>query len=759
MAWIQNYDPNLDDLYQYSQSPKLYPKYQVGYISGYNPNNFSKNQTITVNGIEITVSLDFSGLENTGVIRYGDGGAVWCSSGTCQDLPWPRCNASWTYVLNGSQAGNAGVNGYCALASKQDFDLLFNDRYPAKSINPVESENAQYWETPNLWNHGSYTAHALVENEDSTGENVYLLTCGHPITTQPCAGPQYFTFLDPDTNETLVRKFECPCSAWSLPITDPTNGTPSSLACTSCCSDQYSILTGNYPSSSPTIEGKDKNVRLWVMSADQEPLPLSIKRYKVLIGNIRETFPVYGIDSQFRVTKGIVRDGSVFIDRNHHSIPLGSSSFYRSLTQDIKLDGGEGDDGSWSQFTVTPSGETIWVGLGSATNGSVSIDSSNSFNSPDPVRCPTPNDYFYIDSDGVLQFNTYCAPALFHPELVIPNYPENDVELRCGLSNSGKITNTWLNEINSILEQLNKPKIVSYTFPEFVINEDELNFPNISDTALTYPLKSSPYFSRESKNTFFQNANLIAFDAQKMLQASELNELQEKFYKNQKVLIEYTNKWLSGDNINQKQSDILGFLPTVNEQIQTQQTWTCSKVIPTDKTSIKINAYPSQAFSIKVKPDWYMLNSNFEEADTSTNPVTTTSNKYQNISFFKINEEVSTSLDFNTLTEGETVLVVMNVDLSNLIDCNQYEELRDNSGGSSANSPCGAKRNLLALTNITTYKLSDMIDDGALSIINRQNYPFNTWAIPYSVPHLLMFVKKENGITNFYYANGIKIQN
>jgi len=84
--------------------------------------------------------------------------------------------------------------------------------------------------------------------------------------------------------------------------------------------------------------------------------------------------------------------------------------------------------------------------------------------------------------------------------------------------------------------------------------------------------------------------------------------------------------------------------------------------------------------------------------------------------------------------------------------------LKDNSGGSSDNSPCGARRNLLALTNITTYKLEDILnDDGELPITNREKYPFNTWAIPYSVPHLLMFIKKENGIANFYYANGIKV--
>jgi hypothetical protein len=756
MVWIQNYDPNLDDLYLYSNKPKLYPTYEIGYIAGYNPNNFSKEQTITIDGVEQTVSLDFSGIENTGFIRYGDGGGVYCGFETCQTLPWPRCQAAWYYVLVGQNT--AGGND-CILASQSFFNNHLNTTlqgtltYPAEKINPIYPNNAQYWENPNLWNHGSYTAHSLLENEDTSGETVYILTIGHPITISPCARPQTFAFLDPETNTRLYREFECPCVAWGLPVINPSAG--AFLSCTSCCSDEYSILTGSRPSTDIGIPGGDRYPRLWVMKAGQDPLPLSIKRYKVLVGPIRENFPVYGIDSQFRVTKGIIKSGIASFDRNHHNTPISDQSTYTSVR--IKLTGGEGDDGGWSQFTVTPEGETIYVGTGTPINGSVVLNQNDSINAPDPTRCPTPDDYFYIDSNGVLQFNTYCAPAVFHPETVIPNYPENDIQIRSNLNQSGQTTVSYLNEINKVLQNLNKPKIVSYTFPEFVINEDELNFPNISDSALTYPLKTSPYFSRESKNTFFQNSNLIAFDAQKILQAAELNELQEKFYKNQKVLIEYTNKWLSGQNINEKQTDILGFLPTVNQKIQTEQTWTCSKIIPTDKTSIKINSYPSQSLFIKIKPDWYMLNSIFEEADTTTNPVSTTSKKYQNVSFFKINEEVSTSVDFNTLAEGETILVVMNIDISNLINCNQYQELRDNSGGSSANSPCGAKRNLLALTNITTYKLQELSSYGVLTTTNRQKYPFNSWAIPYSVPHLLMFIKKENGQLNFYYANGIKV--
>jgi len=759
MVWIQNYDPNLDDLYLYTE-PKLFPTYQIGNITGYNPNNFSKTETIIVDGVEKTISLDFSGIENTGIMRYGDGGGVYCGAGTCQTLPWPRCNASWTYTLIGTQ-GNAGG---CETLTQESANRIFETtiegtlRYPAKIINPIDVANAQFWENPNLWNHGAYTAHALVQNEDETGETVYIFTVAHPITAQPCARPQTFTFLDPETNQLHSREFVCPCVAWGLPVINPSAG--QALACTSCCSDEYSILTGSKKSTS-SDPGGDINLRLWVMKEGQNPLPSSIKRYKILTGPIRKQFPVYGIDSQFRVTKGIVDDsGRTVFQRNHHNIPLTVDSFFQPLRSTIKLSGGEGDDGGWSQFTVTPEGETIFVTKGSPLNGGVYIDSiNNSINAPIETRCPSPETYFYKDSNGVLQFNTYCAPALFHPDLVIPTYPENDIKIFCGLDNVGRFSNSYINSINSILEQLDKPKIVSYTFPEFVINDDELNFPNISETSLNYPLKNSPYFSRQSKNTFFQNANLVAFDAQKMLQASELNELQEKFYKNQKNLIEFTNKWLSGINIFEKSTDILGFSIKVNENIQTEQSWTCSKIIPTDKISIKINSVPS-GISVKIKPDSYMVNSIYEEADFNTNPVTTTSNKNQSIQFLQITEEVSTGINTNSLEEGQTILVIMNVDLSNLINCTQYQELKDNSGGSSDNSPCGARRNLLALTDITTYKLEDILnDDGELPITNREKYPFNTWAIPYSVPHLLMFIKKENGQINFYYANGIKIPN
>ena len=43
----------------------------------------------------------------------------------------------------------------------------------------------------------------------------------------------------------------------------------------------------------------------------------------------------------------------------------------------------------------------------------------------------------------------------------------------------------------------------------------------------------------ESINNIFENSNIVAFNEQKMLQAAELNELQEKFYKNQSLTIQF----------------------------------------------------------------------------------------------------------------------------------------------------------------------------------------------------------------------------
>jgi hypothetical protein len=52
-----------------------------------------------------------------------------------------------------------------------------------------------------------------------------------------------------------------------------------------------------------------------------------------------------------------------------------------------------------------------------------------------------------------------------------------------------------------------------------------------------------------------------------MLQAAELNELQEKFYKNQSLLVKYYNNWLTKQNIESKVTDLIGFSDKINLEI------------------------------------------------------------------------------------------------------------------------------------------------------------------------------------------------
>lgn len=748
MVWIQNYDPNLDDLYTYSQRPKLYPTYEVGYITGYNPNNFSKKQTITVDGVEKTVSLDFSGVENTGVIRYGDGGGVFCQKfddhgnyipggfEECQALPWPRCEAAWLYVLNGSQL--TASDKPCDPFTTPDFEKIFDNKYPAVLINPINPENAQYWETLNLWNHGSYTGHALIENEDTTGKTAYLITVGHPITTTPCARPQTFAFLDPDTNQIIYRKFLCPCVAYNLPHTNTCN-----------------------------IKGFDQDYpRLWVMDENEQPIPASIKRYKLLWKYVRDNWPIYGIDSTFRIVKGIsdIKERQVIYDRSHgNRIPI-STSTIREFQTEVVLSGGQGDDGGWSVFTVTPEGETILIDNGSPINGAI----LPSFNT-DPFNLDCDSFNLFQIVNGKLQYNTKCSPSVFHPETVIPNYPDNDVKLPVNLPIISNIANYISSTLNPALEKLNKPKIVFYTFPEYT-DETGINLPSITDLSLKYPLKEAPYLSRESNNTFFQNSNLIDFVPQKMLQASELNEFQEKFYKKQSLLISYVRNWLNGYNINKKHEDILGFLPNISSALipNDKRIQTCNKIIPlsanvivSDRTNLQNDLY-----YVKLKSGWYFINTNTNIGDDLIFPKPYTENIFSNFDFINITEDLNIPINLSNMEDSTLYSIVLNVDLSNIITCNQYQELRDNSGGSAQNSPCGANRNLLSLNLDNQYNqfnfnyIQYYFTGGKNANYPNAIYnPINNISSTISVPHIIVTAKKENGQINFYYANGVKIQN
>jgi hypothetical protein len=769
MVWIQNYDPKLDDLYLYSNKPKLFPTYQVGYMVGYNPNNFSTEQTITVDGVEQTISLDFSGLEMSGVIRYGDGGGVYCGSSSVNSN-WPRTSMSFLYCAIGS---NGGPDPKCGLIisdsqSRNQF-LAFMGKssgipiYPFDLINPLEdfsTLNPVYWENPNLWHHGSYTGHALFEHEDSNNENnttEYLITVGHPITTDPCSSDQTFTFLDPETNTQISRKFVCPCAAWDLPIvTDYSCGYNGAggLINRSACDGIAAPLTNGIC--------RDSSHRLWVLKPGEEPIPKSIKRYKALLGSVRKNnWPIYSIDPQFRVIKSIHTEQGAIFDRNHHSFPIDRNSMPYSISNNIKLEGGEGDDGGWSHFTVTPDGETIWIDHTFQVFPYIFPTTSIE---PLPGKCDKLEDTFYIDSTNTVQFNTNCAPVIFHPEEVIPGWPTNDITLKMYNVKTGGQTRRIL-EINSALKQLGKPQINYYSFPEFTIPiYNDVDLSEIDETLqLKYPLKDSPYLSRESLNDIMMNTNLVGFEEKRMLQASELNELQEKFYKKQSYLTNYIHNWYIKENFT-KTNDVLGFSQYFNNTTNIKDGKYVNKIIPTNSRSLEISFKEFNLFEVRIKPDVYFINSNYYLLDPNYLPITvSTNNQYNETNFININEFISGSINTSDIDENTLCALTLNIDLNTILNCN-YEILKDNSSnnGSNLTAPCGAKRNLIALAsdnytnqyNINTQTINSnrKLDEATSPILGVGANVAN-----YYVPHILAYAKKENGQTNFYYANGIKI--
>ena len=768
MVWIQNYDPNLDDLYLYSNKPKLFPTYQVGYMVGYNPNNFSTEQTITVDGVEKTVSLDFSGLEMTGVIRYGDGGGVYCGSASVNSN-WPRTSMSFVYCGIGSNGGENVCGSIITDPASRNKFLQYMGKqsgvpqYPFDLINPLEdfsTLNPVYWENPNLWHHGSYTGHALFEHEDSNNENnttEYLITVGHPITTDPCSYDQTFTFLDPETDTQVIRKFVCPCVAWDLPVVTNYscgyNGV-GGLVNRSACDGIAAPLT--YPLCS------DGAHKLWVLKPGEEPIPKSIKRYKALLGLVRKNnWPIYSIDPQFRVTKSINTPQGPIFDRKHHSFPIDRASMPYSIINNIKLEGGEGDDGGWSHFTVTPDGETIWIDHGQGNFPHIFPTTSIE---PLPGKCDDIQDSFYIDSTNTVQFNTNCAPVIFHPEEVIPGWPDNDITLRMFNVKTGGQTRR-INQINSTLKQLGKPQINYYSFPEFTIPiYNDIDLPEIDENLqLKYPLKDSPYLSRESLNTVMINTNLIGFEEKRMLQASELNELQEKFYKKQSYLTNYIHNWYIKENFT-KTNDVLGFSPYFNNTTNIITNKIVNKIIPTNASNLEISFKDFNVFEVRIKPDVYFINSNYYLLDLNTLPtLESTNQQYNETNFININEFISGSINTSDIDENTLCALTLNIDLNNILDCN-YDLLKDNSSnnGSNQNAPCGAKRNLIALAsdNYTNqYNINIETINTITNIVDKSSPILGVGAniAAYYVPHILAYAKKENDQINFYYANGIRI--
>lgn len=766
--WIHNYNTNQNiknsvDLYLYSNEAKVYPTFETAPIIGYNPTAFTNFETIEVNGEVKNVKIDFSGV-STFNRRFGDAGNVNCGS-DCLTTPWPHCDAFFAYASAGDQF--ACQNGRCDSPANcyQEFvnpstGLL---KYPFNLIDPQILDNAQYWNDVNLWHNGSYLGNILVEHDGLSYENggyEYLISIGHAITVGPCSGNAMFGFFDPETNSMVYREFMCPCLAFES--SEPSFG---------LCQGDDNYFTNDI-------------WRLWVMVSGQQAIPDSVKRYKILKGIVPNNFPVYGWHNSHRITKAIIKTISgIRVAKPDRSIP-GSFGFNQTATfRSTQFSGsfsfnGQGDDGG-SQFTVTPEGETVFVNWHGNAHGAVLFN--NSAPAIDgPGRCN--GEMFYKNPEtNTIEFNSWCLPSVYHPEEVVDNYPEND-PIALASSKSGAADNSIFLQINERLEELGKPKLVFYQFPNtIIVTSDDINLPPISYLEEKFPLKEYPYLSRESKNSFYENSNFIAFEQRKMLQASELNELQEKFYRKQKLLIEYSRNWLSKKYLSSTNNDILGISSKNNYvKLLNSPDIKVSTIIPFNEDSVEIIYLGVNRYSMVLKPNWYMLHSNYRQGDQdqiTLRSYLTNSTYCRNIDFIKINEELTIPLNIPNVVRIPAVgdaasltydtLGVVNIDIFNLIDCLKYSDLKDNSGGSSTNAPCGAKRNLL-LTN-DSYSLIN--EREALSLLSFYEFyfsepsslsPLNSVVSPrQGAPHMAFYCVLREGTDNLidvFLPNGFLLQ-
>jgi len=128
-------------------------------------------------------------------------------------------------------------------------------------------------------------------------------------------------------------------------------------------------------------------------------------------------------------------------------------------------------------------------------------------------------------------------------------------------------------------------------------------------------------------------------------------------------------------------------------------------------------------------------------------------------------------LDLSNVTETNIHCITLKVDTNNIVSCNEYNELRDNSSqDDNSSAPCGANRNYIYPTNTLPIVQQDIIINSVTFdqiALNRSQQltldeltPFNyISAENIYTKYLLGYMKRENGQINFYYANGVKIEN
>jgi hypothetical protein len=228
--WIEPYDQmnNIVDIYRYSVPATAYP-YASGYIIGTNPNIYTNNEIVIIDGIGVTYSVDYSGA-SVYHRQLGDGGGTYCPGGGCRNIPWPHCKAFWHQGLLSDLGGGCEPRTSTPPAGQEispDGIPTYPQRLLGLFSSPVDVSKAALFNTPNAWHTLFSTGYPLIENDGpeygEPGGYEYLMVLGHPVTTNPCRIKQdnegnwvrfndqefSYGFFNPDTNEVLYREFIC----------------------------------------------------------------------------------------------------------------------------------------------------------------------------------------------------------------------------------------------------------------------------------------------------------------------------------------------------------------------------------------------------------------------------------------------------------------------------------------------------------------------------------------------------------------------
>jgi hypothetical protein len=480
-------------------------------------------------------------------------------------------------------------------------------------------------------------------------------------------------------------------------------------------------------------------------------------------------WPVYDLDSHMRVSKYLIfkkEDQSIAAvpDRtettetiSYH--PFGSYNFYISTFY------GQGDDGH-PTFTITQEDnpETIFVGWNSLNSSFYSKINSNICGDTDILRAA--NVYGIDENTKNVKINQNCDPGIFNPTNISDYNPEDfstDPAKTDYYTSKGTAAETIYKLTSPLLTKYQKPQIVFYTFPGEIVTPNIPEVGTINDLSKKYPLKNKPHLSRESINTIFENSNIIGFEEQRMLQSAELNELQEKFYKNQSLDIQFYHNWLTTLNLIENPTDMFD-MSGINFSANNTKLDQVNTITPSIASSLEVFEGLNKIYNITIGADYYRTFSYYNQLIIQTDSVLLPENAQRptsTVDYINVITNMNISTDLISMEDDDIYLIIVEVDTGNIITTNEYPELKDNTGGTSNNAPRGASRNLLRVTNISSklIKLSSMNIDYSTQLAYRMSSVIqNAAGAAYPPKYLLAYAKKENGVITFYHSNGIKIQ-